>query len=97
MTDKGVGTTATKGKRLHFLDNLRTIVILLVLLYHVGGIYEGTGIWAFFWLVDDPATNDLVGLLNIVLDVFVMPTAFFSALSLSGAVVTYDTIMRVLL
>ena len=67
----------TKGNRIHFLDNLRTIIIFLVVLYHVGGVYECAGTWAFFWLVDDPATYCPVGFVNIVLDIFVMPTMFF--------------------
>jgi hypothetical protein len=50
-----------------------------VVLYHAGGVYESSGIWASFWIVDDPATNDLVGLLNSVIDIFVMPTMFFIA------------------
>jgi fucose 4-O-acetylase-like acetyltransferase len=52
-------------------------MILLVVLYHAGGVYESSGIWASFWLVDDPSTNDLAGILNIIIDIFVMPTVFF--------------------
>ena len=48
--------SATKGKRIHWMDNLRTIVISLVVLYHVGGVYEAAGLWGWFWIVDDPAT-----------------------------------------
>jgi hypothetical protein len=75
MNDKELSTS--RGNRLFFLDNLRTFIIFLVVLYHAGGVYESTGVWAFFWIVDDPATNDLVGLLNIVIDIIVMPTLFF--------------------
>jgi fucose 4-O-acetylase-like acetyltransferase len=60
-----------------FLDNLRTFIIFLVVLYHSAGVYEATGFWASFWIVDDPATNDLAGLLALVVDIFVMPTLFF--------------------
>jgi acyltransferase-like protein len=63
--------------RIHFLDNLRTFTVFLVVLCHAGGVYESSGIWASFWIVDDPATNDLSGLLNIILDIFMMPTLFF--------------------
>ena len=63
--------------RLYFLDNLRTTIIFLVILYHAGGVYESTGWWASFWIVDDPLTNDLVGILNLILDIIVMPTLFF--------------------
>jgi len=30
-------------KRIHWMDNLRSITILLVVLYHVGGVYESAG------------------------------------------------------
>jgi len=30
-----------------------------------------------YWIVDDPSTSDLPGLLNLILDLFVMPTIFF--------------------
>ncbi|MFC1543091.1 acyltransferase family protein [Candidatus Neomarinimicrobiota bacterium] len=59
------------------MDNLRTIIIFLVILYHAGGVYECAGTWAFFWLVDDPATYCPAGFVNIVIDIFVMPTLFF--------------------
>ena len=75
MTEKG--SDATEESRIYFLDNLRTCMIFLVVLYHAGGVYESSGLWASFWLVDDPSTNDLAGLLNIIIDVFVMPTVFF--------------------
>jgi fucose 4-O-acetylase-like acetyltransferase len=64
-------------QRIHFLDNLRTFIISLVVLCHAGGVYESSGIWASFWIVDDPATNNQSGLVNIVLDIFMMPTLFF--------------------
>jgi peptidoglycan/LPS O-acetylase OafA/YrhL len=57
------------------MDNLRTIIILLVVLYHAGGVYSL--MFTSFWLVADPATSDVVGILNVILDVTVMPTIFF--------------------
>jgi len=72
------GEQDTIGKsRIAFLDNLRTFMIFLVVLCHAGGVYESSGTWASFWIVDDPATNNLSGLLFVVLDIFVMPTLFF--------------------
>jgi hypothetical protein len=56
---------------------LRTIIIALVVLYHVGGVYEAAGLWGWFWIVDDPATISWVGIVGIVFDIFVMPTIFF--------------------
>jgi fucose 4-O-acetylase-like acetyltransferase len=71
------GQDAHNGNRIYFLDNLRTFMIFFVVLYHAGGVYESSGIWASFWLVDDPSTNHLAGILNIIIDIFVMPTVFF--------------------
>lgn len=68
--------TANKSKLL-FLDNLRSFLIFLVILYHAGITYESSGIGAYFWIVDDPATNDIVGLINLVIDLFVMSLIFF--------------------
>jgi surface polysaccharide O-acyltransferase-like enzyme len=67
----------TKGNRIHWLDNLRTITILLVVLYHVGGVYEAAGMWAPFWIVDDPSTISWVGIVGIMFDIMVMPIMFF--------------------
>lgn len=75
MTEKT--NNAVTGERIFFLDNLRTFMIFLVVLLHAGIVYESSGIPAFFWIVDDPATNDLSGLLNLVLDIFVMSIIFF--------------------
>jgi peptidoglycan/LPS O-acetylase OafA/YrhL len=69
--------TTTKGKRIHWLDNLRTIIILLVVLYHVGGVYEAAGLWGWFWIVDDPNTISWVGIVGIMFDIMVMPIMFF--------------------
>ena len=68
---------AIKGNRIYFLDNLRTFMIFLVVLCHAGGVYESSGTWASFWIVDDPSTNNLSGILFLILDIFMMPTIFF--------------------
>ena len=65
--------------RLHFLDNLRVFFIFLVVIYHCGIVYESSGIGGVFWVVDDPATNNAVGIINLVIDVFVMAGMFFIA------------------
>jgi len=67
----------TKGNRVHWLDNLRTITILMVVLYHVGGVYESAGLWGWFWIVDDPNTISWVGIVGIMFDIMVMPIMFF--------------------
>ncbi len=70
-------TKEIKGKRIHWMDNLRTIIIFLVVLYHVGGVYEAGGLWGWFWIVDDPDTITWVGIVGIIFDIMVMPIMFF--------------------
>jgi fucose 4-O-acetylase-like acetyltransferase len=65
------------SKRLYCLDNLRTFMIFLVVLVHAGTVYESSGLMGPYWLVDDPSTSDLPGLINLLLDIFIMPTIFF--------------------
>lgn len=71
------GQAAVKDNRIYFLDNLRTFMIFLVVLNHAGIVYESSGIGAIFWIVDDPSTNNVSGILNLVIDIFVMPIIFF--------------------
>ncbi|MFH2133551.1 MAG: acyltransferase family protein, partial [bacterium] len=69
--------TKSEGTRLFFLDNLKVFIIFLVVVYHVGYVYEGSGMLSSLWIVDDPAKNNLAGLVNLILDMFMMPTMFF--------------------
>lgn len=64
-------------ERIHFLDNLRTFLIFLVVLIHAGVVYESSGVLAPFWIVVDSSTSVVPGLVNLILDIFVMPTIFF--------------------
>jgi hypothetical protein len=53
-------------------------MIFLVVLYHAGLVYEYTGIVAFFWIVHDLPTNNLLSIPNfMIIDIFIMPTIFF--------------------
>jgi fucose 4-O-acetylase-like acetyltransferase len=81
-----------KGKRIHWLDNLRTITILSVVLYHVGGVYEAGDLWGWFWIVDDPDTINWVGIVGIVFDIMVMPTMFFISGYLTPASLKNNTV-----
>ena len=63
--------------RIYFLDNLRTFLILLVVLIHSGIVYEA--ILENTWIVVDPVKNNAIGLLRMYLDIFVMFTLFFIA------------------
>jgi len=58
-----------------------------VVVYHAGWVYERSGILSSVWIVDDPSKNNLVGIINLILDMFMMPTMFtisgyFASLSL---------------
>jgi len=77
MTDKEKGTITEN--RIYWLDNLRTFMIFLVVLCHAGWVYESSGIGASFWIVDDPSTNNLSGIMNLIVDILMMPTMFFIA------------------
>ncbi|MBN1456561.1 MAG: acyltransferase family protein [Sedimentisphaerales bacterium] len=66
-----------EGARIRFLDNLRTFMIFLVVLIHAGGVYESSGGWGLFWIVDDPSINHLADILFFIIDIFVMSTMFF--------------------
>jgi peptidoglycan/LPS O-acetylase OafA/YrhL len=64
-----------KGNRIHWMDNLRTIIILLVVLYHAGGVYSF--LFTSFWIVADPASSDVAAIVLTIFDVVVMPAVFF--------------------
>ncbi len=86
QTDLVSPSASSSQSRIYFLDNLRTILIFLVVLNHSGLVYESSGVSASFWIVDDPNTNHISGLVNLVIDIFVMVTfflvsGFFSAKS----------------
>jgi len=61
--------------RIQFLDNLRTFMILLVVILHSGMVYMGG--FESFWLVNDPDQINSLGLINMYIDIFVMFTIFF--------------------
>lgn len=61
--------------RIYFLDNLRTFLIFLVILYHAGFSYQNA--LGANWIVLDPVKNDSIGLIGLYLDVFVMAVMFF--------------------
>jgi peptidoglycan/LPS O-acetylase OafA/YrhL len=64
-------------ERLSFLDNLRTFLIFLVVLFHAGVTYDKNGIGTGWWIVVDSVNSDLPGLMNLFMDIFIMPTIFF--------------------
>ena len=61
--------------RIYFLDNLRTFLILFVVIIHAGLVYEP--VLMNSWIVVDPNKADSIGLIRMYLDLFVMFTIFF--------------------
>jgi peptidoglycan/LPS O-acetylase OafA/YrhL len=61
--------------RIQFLDNLRTLMIFLVVLLHAGMTYMDG--FDAFWIVSDPGKINALGLINMYIDIFVMFTIFF--------------------
>ena len=61
--------------RIYFLDNLRTLMIFLVVVLHAAMTYMSG--FDFFWIVDDPDKINSLGLLTMYIDIFVMFTVFF--------------------
>lgn len=62
--------------RIYFLDNLRNLMILLVLIFHSGASY---GSLIAFWPFHDPNWTEFVDIFLILCDVFVMSILFFIA------------------
>ncbi len=61
--------------RLYFLDNLRTILIFFVVMYHAAIVYQ-SGFEAN-WIVSDPQKIKSIGILGLILDSFIMFIIFF--------------------
>lgn len=77
MTEEGQVTI--QRSRIYWLDNLRTFMIFLVVLIHVGIVYESSGVGGLFWIVSDPSIINLFEYLDLIIDLFVMSTIFFIA------------------
>jgi len=61
--------------RIYFLDNLRTFLILMVVVLHSGLVYES--VLTNSWIVSDPVKDNNIGLIRLYLDLFVMFSIFF--------------------
>jgi glucan biosynthesis protein C len=62
--------------RIVFFDNLRSLMVLLVLVFHSGASY---GSMVTFWPYHDPNPTEFVDLMMLLLDVFMMSILFFIA------------------
>lgn len=60
--------------RVIFLDNIRSLMIILVLVLHASAAYSRFVPW---WYVADQAKNPLFDITVTVLDIFLMPVLFF--------------------
>ncbi len=69
--------TSTDRPRLYFLDNLRAVVILLVIVLHASITYMAYP--PSWWYVLDPHQSVLFTMLVLVVDVPIMPAMFFVA------------------
>ena len=72
------GQAPIQRNRIYWLDNLRTFMIFLVVLIHVGIVYESSGVGGLFWIVSDPSMINLFEILDIIIDLFVMSAIFLS-------------------
>lgn len=61
--------------RIYFLDNLRTFLILMVVVLHSGLVYES--VLTNSWILNDPVKDNNIGLIRLYLDLFVMFSIFF--------------------
>ena len=68
--------TLAQPNRLIFFDNLRYLMVLLVLVFHSGASY---GSMVKFWPYHDPNPTEFVDILMLLFDVFMMGILFFIA------------------
>lgn len=68
--------TLASPHRIIFFDNLRYLMVLLVLIFHSGASY---GSIVSFWPYHDPNPIEVVDIIILLLDVFMMSILFFIA------------------
>ena len=61
--------------RLYFLDNLRTFLIFMVVLYHASIVFQPG--FEGKWIVSDPIKSKSIGLIGLYGDIFGMFILFF--------------------
>ncbi len=60
--------------RINFLDNIRTLIVILVIIFHSAIAYSVFDSW---WYIHDKNTNIIFDIFITALDIFMMPTLFF--------------------
>ncbi|MEG6584753.1 acyltransferase family protein [Dendrosporobacter sp. 1207_IL3150] len=77
MKDSPVITKMNYSTRVHFLDNIRAFIILLVIVFHVAiGFMDPAPQW---WYVVDTQKSQLFNIFVMNTDVFIMPIMFLIA------------------
>ena len=66
----------SRPNRIVFFDNLRYLMVILVIIFHSGASYGSiVGLWPYH----DPNPTEVVDILMMILDVFMMSILFFIA------------------
>jgi peptidoglycan/LPS O-acetylase OafA/YrhL len=68
--------TANNPNRIVFLDNIRSLMVILVLIFHSGASY---GASVQFWPFHENNPNGMIDLFMFICDVFFMAILFFVA------------------
>ena len=66
----------SRQNRIVFFDNLRYLMVILVIIFHSGASY---GSIVALWPYHDPNPTEAVDIIMMVLDVFMMSILFFIA------------------
>jgi surface polysaccharide O-acyltransferase-like enzyme len=62
-----------KADQLHFFNNLRTFIIILVITFHAALSF----VPGYTWWANDTSKNEIFGIVISLMDVFMMPILFF--------------------
>lgn len=69
-------TFVLKKSRIYFLDNIRTLMVILVVIFHCGSAYSSA---VKFWPFHEKTFSRLIDFYMLLGDVFMMSTLFFIA------------------
>lgn len=64
---------SVKTDQLHFFNNLRTFIIILVIIFHAALSF----VPGYLWWANDTSKHEIFGVVISVMDVFMMPVLFF--------------------
>ncbi len=69
-----MGSKSLSSDRIIFLDNIRSLMIVFVLIFHSGAAYSSA---VDFWPYQERATSGLIDFYMLLCDLFMMSTLFF--------------------